>query len=158
MYQYLNNLKIDLENLKNQISLIPEELWHYWVNPRGKVVKNYKHVYLKDTNINLNLILDQLKIEHGLVEFLRYDPFSRLHPHTDWEFKSAILFGISDNSNIEFWQNGNKIVVPYIAPILANLQTSHSVENNVSDFRYLLKIPFKADYKTVLQEINNLIY
>ena len=56
MYQYLNNLKIDLENLKNQVCLIPEEFWHYWVNPRGKVVKNYKHVYLKDTNIDLRNI------------------------------------------------------------------------------------------------------
>jgi hypothetical protein len=157
MYQYLNNLKINLENLKNQVCLIPEELWHYWVNPRGKIVKNYKHVHLKDTDIDLSLILDQLKIEHGPVEFLRYDPFSKLHPHTDWGIKSAILFGISNNSNIEFWQNGNKIVVPYIAPILANLEETHSVENNVSDFRYLLKIPFKKDYNTILLEVTDLI-
>jgi hypothetical protein len=157
MYQYLNNLKIDLENLKKQVSLIPEELWSYWTNPRGKIVKNYKQVYLRDTTVNLSLVLDQIKIEHGPVVFLRYDPFSKLHPHTDWSNKSSILFGISNNSNIEFWQDDNKIVVPYIAPILANLEETHSVENNVSDFRYLLKIPFKKDYNTVLLEVADLI-
>ena len=158
MYQYLNNLKIDLENLKRQVSLIPEELWGYWSNPRGKIVKNYKQVYLKNTNIDLKLVLDQIKVEHGPVVFLRYDPFSKLHPHTDWITKSAILFGISNNSNIEFWQSYNKIVVPFTAPILANLEEIHSVENNVSDFRYLLKIPFREDYKTVIKKIDNLIY
>jgi len=158
MYQYLNNLKIDLENLKSQVSLIPEESWCYWTNPRGKIVKNYKQVYLKDTSIDLRLVLDQIKLEHGPVVFLRYNPFSKLHPHTDWLNKSAILFGISNDSNIEFWQGDNKIVVPYIAPILANLEETHSVENNVLDFRYLLKIPFRADYKTVIKEIDDLVY
>jgi hypothetical protein len=158
MYQYLNNLKIDLENLKKQVSSIPEELWCHWQNPRGKIVKKYKQVYLRDTTINLDLILNQIKVEHGPVVFLRYDPFSKLHPHTDWVNKSAILIGLSNNSNIEFWPGNNKIVIPYIAPILANLEETHSVENTVSDFRYLLKIPFREDYKTVLREIDNLIY
>jgi hypothetical protein len=157
MYQYLNNLKIDLENLKSQISSIPEELWRHWSNPRGKTVKVYKQVYLRDTTINLDSILDQIKVEHGPVVFLRYDPFSKLHPHTDWVNKSAVLIGLSNDSNLEFWQGSNKILVPYVAPILANLEETHSVDNNVLDFRYLLKIPFKKDYNTVLEEISNLI-
>jgi hypothetical protein len=157
MYQYLNNLKIDLENLKNQVSSIPEDLWGHWHNPRGKFVKNYKQVYLRDTTINLSLVLDQIKIEHGPVVFLRYNPFSKLHPHTDWANKSSILIGLSKNSNLEFWQGGKKIVVPYIAPILVNLEETHSVENNVPHFRYLLKIPFKKNYNTVLLEVADLI-
>ena len=41
MHRYLNNLKIDLTYLRTQVSSIPEEKWEHWVNPRGKIVKNY---------------------------------------------------------------------------------------------------------------------
>jgi hypothetical protein len=157
MYQYLNNLKIDLEDLKQQVSSIPEEQWQHWQNPRGKIVRNYKQVYLADTNLKLDSILEQISIDTKPVVFLRYNPFSRLHPHTDWVNKTAILIGISDQSNIIFWKGAEKHVVSYTAPILANLEKTHSVENNFSTYRYLLKIPFESSYENILEQISELV-
>lgn len=157
MHRYLNNLKIDLTYLTTRVSLIPEEKWKHWVNPRGKIVKNYKQVYLANTDINLDSILNQISVECNPVVFLRYNPFSRLHPHSDWVNKTAILIGISDQSNIIFWNGTEKHTVPYTAPILANLEKTHSVENNFPSYRYLLKIPLASDYDSVLKQINNLI-
>lgn len=157
MYQYLKKLKIDLENLRIQVSQIPEESWQHWTNPRGKVVGNYKQVYLKDTDIDLKHILDQIPGEYGPVSFLRYDPFSNLHPHVDWNNKSAILIGITNNSSIIFWDKLEKTIVPYTSPIIANLEEVHSVENDISEFRFVLKIPFKLKYQDVIQQINELM-
>lgn len=157
MYQYLKNLEVDLNNLRIQLENIPEERWEYWVNPRGKIVKSYKQIYLKNTNINLQSLLDQIKIDHGPVVFLRYNPFSSLKPHTDWINRSAILIGVSDGSSIIFWEDNKKIVVPYTLPILANLENTHSVENDNLNFRFLLKIPFKLNYETTIKQIGHLI-
>ena len=157
MYQYLTRLKIDVSKLKNSVYSIPEDQWQYWTNPRGKVVKDYKQVYLKDTGIDLSLLLDQIPVDYRPIVFLRYDPYSKLKPHTDWNNTSAILIGMSDRSNIIFWKNLEKIIVPYTSPVLVNLEETHSVENNLPEFRYLLKIPFTLTYKEAFQKFNELI-
>lgn len=158
MFQYLKNLTIELEDLKEQILRIPEEQWQYWSNPRGKIVKNYKQVYLTD-RIDIGYIVDQLpkQVEYGPIVCLRYDPFASLHPHTDWNNTSAILLGISKHSEIIFWEDKTKVVVPYIYPILANLEKTHSVENNSEEYRFILKIPFKIKYDSMLTQLSCLI-
>jgi len=158
VFEYLKKLTVDLENLRDQIQGVPEDQWKYWTNPRGKTVKNYKQIYVKEW-INLNYIIDQLpvEVEHGPIVCLRYDPFARLHPHTDWNNISSILIGISKNSEITFWQGRTKVVATYTYPILANLEKTHSVENNSQDYRFVLKIPFKIKYDDMLTRLSCLI-
>lgn len=157
MFQYLKNLTIDLSELKKQVINIPEDQWKFWINPWGKIVKNYKQVYATGI-VNIDYILNQLptSLTVGPPVFLKYDPSAKLHPHSDWDNKSAILIGISANSEIIFWKNQIKNVVPYSYPILANLEETHSVENNTHDYRFLLKIPFKIAYQDVLKQVNYL--
>jgi hypothetical protein len=158
MYRYLSKLKIDIDELRRQVTSLDENKWEHWVNPNNKIVKSYKQVYLKDTTINIDHILNQMPItKTSPIVFLRYDPYSKLKPHTDWNNTSAILIGISDHSSIIFWKELEKIVVPYTAPTLVNLEEMHSVENNLPEFRYLLKIPFKLNYKEAFQKFNELI-
>lgn len=159
MYQYLKKLSVDIDSLRSQVASVPEEKWEYWINPGGKIVRNYKQIYSTQVNLEVDSILSQITSEI-LVEtiaVLRYDVNSILKPHTDWSNKSAILIGISKDSDIHFWRGNDRITVPYIYPVLANLEEVHSVKNSSRDFRYVLKIPFRKSYQDTLEELSYLL-
>lgn len=161
MYEYLTNLRVETDNLRTFVSAIPEEKWQYWVNPKGKQVQSYKQVYYKNLEKNhyVEDIISQLplNLKLGPIVFLKYIPGAILKPHTDWTNKSAILIGISENSNIFFWKNSTKTQVKYIHPIFANLEKTHSVENNSDQFRFLLKIPTIFSFENTLEKIKGLV-
>ena len=159
-YQYLTNLTVEVDNLRKFIETVPGKKWHYWTNPRGKQVQSYQQVYYKDLEQTefVENIISQLPVdlELGPIVFLKYNPWATLKPHTDWSNKSAILIGISKNSNIFFWEDSNKTQVKYTHPIFANLEKTHSVENNSDQIRFLLKIPTIFSFNDIMKKVERL--
>lgn len=161
-FVYLKKLKINLNSIRNLISLLEEDEWKRWTNPTGKVVRAYTQVYHKDIKLEKTCIKDILNqlpktLEYGLPVILRYKPHGWIKPHKDWENKSAVLIGISENSQIFFWNGDDQTVVPYTYPILANLESIHSVTNDTEEYRYVLKIPFKNGFNDTYPHLTNLL-
>lgn len=159
-YQYLTSLLVDYDNLQKFVASVPIEKWQYWINPRGKQVQNYQQVYYKDLEQAgvVNNIISQLPedLKLGPIVFLKYNPWATLKPHTDWYNKSAILIGVSADSDIFFWENSIKSRVKYTYPVFANLEKTHSVENNNDQIRFLLKIPTIFNFDDILKKVERL--
>lgn len=159
-YQYLTSLSVDYDNLQKFVSSVPEENWQYWTNPIGKQVRNYQQVYYQDLERAevVDNIISQLPedLELGPIVFLKYNSWATLKPHTDWSNKSAILIGVSTDSHIFFWENSVKTQVKYTYPIFANLEKTHSVENNNDQIRFLLKIPTIFNFNDTLKKVERL--
>jgi len=159
-FEYLKKINYDKTLLLSEVLEIPETSWNYWITPSSKIIKNYKQVYYDQVEKieQIEIILSQVRpiVDIGPVIIMRYEPYAQLPKHYDWKNKSAILVGISDDSNILFWDKQNPEKVNYDYPILANLEEFHSVDNNINSYRYVLKIPTIEDFNEVSEKLSYL--